>query len=347
MRSIAFLRLGDLDVLLVQVERALRRRLDADVDVRDPRRGVLRQDVLVAQDVVDAGLHQQLDAAAALDEEVEDRLPSLPVRRRRLVGEHRHPDAVAVAQVLHLLDERERVAPAPGARPELLLRAERAALRAAPRGRDDGEVAGRAGPVPVGRPVEQVPGALQAVEVAHEGARGGAHRHAVSPERQAGDPVVALPGRGGPHELGEGELALAAHHEVHRRIVAEDLLPAEGGVHVSDDRLHVRVPLLRGLADDARVRLGGGDRGRADDVRAERLDVLPDVLVRQELGHRVEDLDVGTGGPGGAREVDEVERKPRAGRLDDPGVVRRRDQQDAWVAGHLVFPGSKVTRSAT
>ncbi len=300
--------------------------------------GVLREDVLVAQDVVDAGLHEQLESALPLDEEVEDLLPPGPVGRGGLVGEHGHGHPVTIAEHLQLGHELERVAPTPAPPPELLLGAEGAALGAAARGADDGELALGARAVPVERPVDEVEGGLEPIEVEAQHAWRVGERDAVLPVGEAGDLLVPLPGRHRLHELGDGALPLPANHEVHAGIVPQDLLPAVGRVHVADHRADLGIPRLGIGADHPGVGLGGGDGGGPDDVGLELGDLPRDVVVRDEHRHGVVDLDLGAGCARLSRDVDHRERHPRSGGLDHAGVVRRRDEQNAGLSAEHQVP---------
>jgi hypothetical protein len=138
----------------------------------------------------------------------------------------------------------------------------------------------------------------------------------------------------GCQQLRQGLLALTLDDEVDRLArFLENLAPHEGCV----DAAHhgARAERLGGLHDLQAVGIGGGDAGGRDDVGFFRLDGAGDLRVRRVQAHRVVDFAVEPRLAHAAGEVDEVERDPAPGHLDDSTVIRRRDEENL---GHETLP---------
>ena len=303
----------DVRVLVHEVECFLIGRLDADVDV-----GHARRDVLVEQELL---------PEVPLDDQVEEAFPALRVRRGVLVGEQDHIDAVFAPELLELVHHRLGGSTAPALIPELLLGAEGAAMRAAPGGADRSQARAGVDEVGVGRPAQEIPGEGKPVELRTSRALRGRLRASVLAIRDASHPgqVAAVPEGG--QQLHQGLLALAADHEVDRvAFLLEHLTPHKGRVHAAHHGSGAE--FLCRLQDLQAVGIGGGDAGGRDDVGLRGLDDPGYVLVRGIQAHGVVDLAVEAGLPRAAGEIDEMQRDPAARHLDDPAVVRRRDEEN-------------------
>ena len=88
---------------LEQIEGGLVDRLHPHVDMLDAGLTIFRQQVLVSQNVIHAGFEENAGPQVALDQQVEDGVPALPVKGRDFIGDHGHVHTIAIAQHLQLV----------------------------------------------------------------------------------------------------------------------------------------------------------------------------------------------------------------------------------------------------
>jgi hypothetical protein len=115
------------------------------------------------------------------------------------------------------------------------------------------------------------------------------------------------------------------------------MLPSASRVHSADEDLCARAGLLDATSRFEDSRDGGRDRGNADVVGIVPLDRGGNLIETFETTHRVEQRDLDTGPTSGGRQVQEIQRQPAAGDLDNAAVIGRCDQEQFLQTSFSIF----------
>ena len=300
-----------------------------------PRLAVEGQQILVAHDVGDAGVDPPQDVDLTVDQFLAEGDELLLVDGGLLIRQDEEADLEFFLQLDDLVDHLLRVADAVIA-PELPLRAERAGEGAAPRHVGNGDADAERDVLVLG-PIEDRPVGLDRVQVLDGGGGGRGDHLAVNYIGEAldrGPALHPLAARHCPGDLDHDLLALAADDRVDMRGLAENLAEHEGRVHAAQQGHRPGRDLLGDLQHLFRAVDRGRDRRRSHDVGLGFGDHLAQAVIRDVMGHRVDEADIRE--PGGlqpSRQIGDPGRRPASGDLGAARMVVGVDEEDAHDRG--------------
>ena len=106
------------------------------------------------------------------------------------------------------------------------------------------------------------------------------------------------------HQFGQDFLALATHDHIDPRRLGQDLLEHEGGMNAAHHPKGTRAVLLCKLQHILGPVDRGRDRGDTDHIGVQRRHPAAQILIRDIVGHRVDEMDVvKAGAPQAARQI--------------------------------------------